>query len=76
MPLMQLHIQLFAFDVGDSGPLRNSLSHYGSTPRKPPALVSPSNDPLTLAINRSFPMPVEGQHLDFRVEACNAKYIF
>jgi hypothetical protein len=35
----------------------------------PPALVSPANDPLTLAINRSFAMPWEGRHLDFRVEA-------
>jgi hypothetical protein len=49
-----------------------AIGHYGSTPRNPPALVSPSNDPLTLAINRSFPMPFEGQHLDFRVEAFNA----
>jgi outer membrane receptor protein involved in Fe transport len=49
-----------------------AVGHYGSTPRNPAALVSPSNDPLTLAINRSFPMPFEGQHLDFRVEAFNA----
>jgi outer membrane receptor protein involved in Fe transport len=49
-----------------------AIGHYGSTPRNPAPLVSPANDPLTLAINRSFPTPFEGQHLDFRVEAFNA----
>ena len=49
-----------------------AIGHYGSTPRNPAPLVSPSNNPLTLAINRSFPMPFEGQHLDFRLEAFNA----
>jgi hypothetical protein len=49
-----------------------AIGHYGSTPRNPAPIVSPSNNPLTLAVNRSFPMPWEGQHLDFRVEAFNA----
>lgn len=49
-----------------------AVGHYGSTPRNPAPLVSPSNDPLTLAVNRSFATPFEGQHLDFRVEAFNA----
>jgi hypothetical protein len=42
----------------------------------PPTLESihesPSDDPLTLAVTRSFPTPFEGQHLDFRVEAFDA----
>ena len=46
--------------------------HYGSTPRNPSALASPAVNPLTLAVNRSFAMPFEQQHLDFRVEAFNA----
>lgn len=49
-----------------------AVGHYGSAPRNPPWVVSPSNNPLTLAVNRSFPTPWEGQHLDFRVEAFNA----
>jgi hypothetical protein len=27
---------------------------------------------VTLAINRSFPLPLEGNHIDFRAEAFNA----
>ena len=49
-----------------------AVGHYGSTPRNPSALVSPANDPLTLAITRSFPVPFREQHVDFRVEAFNA----
>ena len=32
-----------------------AIGHYGNTPRNP--LVGPSNNPLTLAVSRSFPMP-------------------
>lgn len=46
-------------------PLRNA-------PRNPAGLAGPVTDPLTLAINRSFPLPLEGHHLDFRAEAFNA----
>ena len=49
-----------------------AIGHYGSTPRNPGALISPSHDPVTLAIKRSFPLPFEQQHLDFRIEAFNA----
>ena len=48
-----------------------AVGHYGSTPRNPSALVSPSVDPLTLAVNRSF-RTFEGQHLDIRLEVFNA----
>jgi Carboxypeptidase regulatory-like domain/TonB-dependent Receptor Plug Domain len=47
-----------------------AIGHYGSTPRNP--VTGVKNDPLTLAVNRSFPLPFEGQHLDFRFEAFNA----
>jgi outer membrane receptor protein involved in Fe transport len=47
-----------------------AIGHYGSTPRNPISGVK--NDPLTLAIKRVFPLPFEGQHLDFRLEAFNA----
>jgi hypothetical protein len=48
-----------------------AVGHYGSTPRNPSALVSPSNDPLTLAVRRSF-QTVREQHLDVRLEVFNA----
>ena len=44
--------------------------HYGSAPRN--AVTGVKNDPLTLAVKRVFPLPFEGQHLDFRLEAFNA----
>ncbi len=47
-----------------------AVGHYGSTPRNP--LSGVKNDPLTLAVKRVFPLPFEGQHLDFRLEAFNA----
>ncbi len=43
--------------------------HYGSTPRNP--LSGPSNNPLTLAVIKTFPIPFKGQSLNFRVEAFN-----
>ena len=49
-----------------------AVGHYGSTPRNPSAIVSPSNDPLTLAVKRNFAMPFERQSLDFRLEVFNA----
>jgi outer membrane receptor protein involved in Fe transport len=47
-----------------------AIAHYGSTPRNP--VTGVKNDPLTLAVKRIFPLPFEGQHLDFRFEAFNA----
>ncbi len=47
-----------------------AVAHYGSTPRNPISGVA--INPLTLALTRTFPMPVEGQHLEFRAEAFNA----
>jgi hypothetical protein len=47
-----------------------AIGHYGSTPRNP--VTGPMNDPLTLAVTRSFPLPIETQRLDFRLEAFNA----
>jgi hypothetical protein len=48
-----------------------AIGHYGDTPRDP--LVGPSNNPLTLAVSKTFPMPFgERQYLEFRVEAFNA----
>ena len=47
-----------------------AIAHYGSTPRNP--VTGVKNDPLTLAVKRVFPLPWEGQHLDFRIEAFNA----
>ena len=47
-----------------------AIDHYGSTPRNP--VTGVKNDPLTLAVKRVFPLPFEGQHLDFRFEAFNA----
>ena len=47
-----------------------AIAHYGSTPRNP--LSGVKNDPLTLAIKRTFPLPFEGQNLEFRLEAFNA----
>jgi hypothetical protein len=49
-----------------------AVGHYGNTPRNPSAITAPTNNPLTLAVNRSFPMPFKDQHLDFRIEAFNA----
>jgi Carboxypeptidase regulatory-like domain/TonB dependent receptor/TonB-dependent Receptor Plug Domain len=49
-----------------------AVGHYGSTPRNPSALVSPANDPLTLAISRTFATPFENQHVEFRCEVYNA----
>ena len=46
-----------------------AVGHYGSTPRNP--LSGVKNDPLTLAVTKTFAMPFEGQHLEFRVEAFN-----
>jgi outer membrane receptor protein involved in Fe transport len=48
-----------------------AIGHYGSTPRNPSALVSPSVDPLTAALRRSFAVR-EQQHLDVRLEVFNA----
>jgi outer membrane receptor protein involved in Fe transport len=47
-----------------------AIGHYGSTPRNP--VTGPSNNPLTLSIKRTFPLPIEKQYLDFRLEAFNA----
>ena len=47
-----------------------AIAHYGSAPRNP--VTGVKNDPLTLAVKRVFPLPFEGQHLDFRFEAFNA----
>jgi Carboxypeptidase regulatory-like domain/TonB dependent receptor-like, beta-barrel/TonB-dependent Receptor Plug Domain len=47
-----------------------AIDHYGSAPRN--AVTGVKNDPLTLAVKRVFPLPFEGQHLDFRFEAFNA----
>jgi hypothetical protein len=47
-----------------------AIAHYGSAPRN--AVTGVKNDPLTLAVKRVFPLPFEGQHLDFRFEAFNA----
>jgi outer membrane receptor protein involved in Fe transport len=44
--------------------------HYGSSPRNP--VTGVKNDPVTLAVKRVFPMPFEGQQLEFRMEAFNA----
>jgi hypothetical protein len=44
--------------------------HYGSAPRNP--VTGVKNDPVTLAVKRVFPMPFEGQQLEFRMEAFNA----
>ena len=46
-----------------------AVGHYGSTPRNPISGVK--IDPLTLAVTKTFAMPFEGQHLEFRVEAFN-----
>jgi hypothetical protein len=43
--------------------------HYGNTRRDP--VTGVPHDPVTLSLNRSFPLPFEGQHLDFRIEAFN-----
>ena len=47
-----------------------SVGHYGSTPRNP--LTGFPIHPLTLAVHRSFPLPFEGQRVEFRIEAFNA----
>jgi hypothetical protein len=47
-----------------------SVGHYGSTPRNP--LTGVPIHPLTLAVHRTFPMPFEGQRVEFRIEAFNA----
>jgi Carboxypeptidase regulatory-like domain/TonB-dependent Receptor Plug Domain/TonB dependent receptor len=47
-----------------------AIAHYGSAPRN--AVTGVKNDPITLAVKRIFPLPFEGQHLDFRFEAFNA----
>jgi len=47
-----------------------AVGHYGSTPRDPISGVK--TDPLTLSIRRTFSLPIEGQSLDFRLEAFNA----
>jgi hypothetical protein len=47
-----------------------AVGHYGSTPRN--VLTGHKRDPLTLAIKRSFALPWEQQHLDFRLEAFNS----
>ena len=49
-----------------------AVGHYGNAPRNPGTLAGPVTDPLTLAINRSFPLPLEGHHIDFRAESFNA----
>lgn len=46
-----------------------AVGHYGSTPRNPFSGVS--NNPLTLALARTFAMPFEAQQLEFRAEAFN-----
>lgn len=48
-----------------------AVGHYGSTPRNPSALASPSVDPFTVALRRSFALR-EQQHLDVRLEVFNA----
>ena len=40
------------------------------SPRTP--VTGVKNDPITLAVKRVFPMPFEGQQLEFRMEAFNA----
>ena len=47
-----------------------AVGHYGTTPRDPISGVK--NDPLTLSVKRTFPLPFEKQYLDFRIEAFNA----
>jgi len=47
-----------------------AFGHYGSTPRN--AWTGHYRNPLTLAIKRTFNLPFEGQHIDFRLEAFNA----
>jgi len=49
-----------------------AVGHYGDIPRIPSGVSAPVNNPVTLAINRSFPLPLEGNHIDFRAEAFNA----
>ena len=44
--------------------------HYGNSPRT--SVTGVKNDPITLAVKRVFPMPFEGQQLEFRMEAFNA----
>ncbi len=56
----------------NSNAFTEAVGHYGNTPRNPSALVSPANDPLALAVTRSFPVPFREQHVDFRIEAFNA----
>jgi hypothetical protein len=47
--------------------------HYGNVPRNPGSLRTPSHNPLTLGISRSFPMPYNDHHnLLIRFEAFNA----
>ena len=43
--------------------------HFGNTPRD--VMTGPKKDPLALSVRRTFPMPIEGQRLEFRVEAFN-----
>jgi len=49
-----------------------AVAHYGSTPRNPSPLIGPTLNPLTLAIKRSFALPFQKQHIDFRLEVFNA----
>lgn len=47
-----------------------AVGHYGSAPRNP--LSGTANEPVTLAVERVFPLPSEKASLDFRAEAFNA----
>jgi hypothetical protein len=51
---------------------QEAVGHYGDIPRNPAAISAPANNPVTLAVNRAFPMPWEGHQLLFRAEAFNA----
>ena len=54
----------------NTGAFAEAMGVYGNTPRN--ALTGHNRHPLTLAIKRSFPLPWEQQHVDFRIEAFNA----
>jgi hypothetical protein len=50
-----------------------ATGHYGNVPRNPNTLRTPSHNPVTLGLSRSFPMPFnEHQSLMIRFEAFNA----
>ena len=40
-----------------------AVGHFGDIPRNPSGVSAPVNNPVTLAINRSFSLPLEGNHI-------------